>query len=639
MYNDSGSPTVTNCTFYRNTSWTIYAYSCPENTYDTGIPDFDFSFDLMGIFMRDTSGAGIYNFNSSMTLRNCTFEENISFGADSSSAGGGIHNINSDVVLINCIFKTNVATGFDNHYWGGAIDNSDSNLTLEGCSFIENLAYYGGGGALTLGSATSVTLTNCTFIGNAAEDGGAICGLGQATLTNCSFHENVATFDGGAIYSGSGKPTLVNCTFSNNSADKGGGMYNQHGSPTLTNCTFTENPATQDGGGIYNIDSSPTLTNCIFGGNSANFGGAMCNSQSNPTVTGCIFSENKAGTGGGMVNIYSSPTVIKCTFRGNSAQGSAVSGGVGGAMNNFHSNITITGCTFNGNFARDGSGGMKNYTSNPIISNCTFIGNYGGGMENENSSPILTNCAFTGNSAIWSGAGIYNYNNSKPTLTNCILWNDSNEIWNGDDSTITITYSDVQGGWPGEGNINSNPLFVDSGYWDANGTPDDSSDDVWLDGDYRLLPGSPCIDAGDPNYIAGPNETDLDGRPRIIGGRIDMGAYETPIFAEARILPRTINLASKGKWITCYIWLPDDYDVADIEPGSVMLERQIKAEQFSGDEQRQVATATFDREKVQGILNIGDIELKISCQLTDGTYFEATDIIQVTDKGGGKSSM
>jgi hypothetical protein len=44
--------------------------------------------------------------------------------------------------------------------------------------------------------------------------------------------------------------------------------------------------------------------------------------------------------------------------------------------------------------------------------------------------------------------------------------------------------------------------------------------------DYHLLPDSPCINAGDLNYVAEPNETDLDGLPRVIGGRIDMGAYE-----------------------------------------------------------------------------------------------------------------
>ena len=284
---------------------------------------------------------------------------------------------------------------------------------------------------------------------------------------------------------------------------------------------------------------------------------------------------------------------------------------------------------------------MDNYAGNLIITNCTFSGNYGSGMINFDSCPILTNCTINSNSASWFCSGIYNYYNSQPTLTNCILWNDSNEIWNGDNSTITITYSDVQGGWPGEGNIDDDPLFVELGYWDVNGTPFDANDDVWVDGDYHLLPGSPCIDTGDPNYIAGPNETDLDGRPRIINGRVDMGAYEyaPTILAEARILPRTINLASKGRWITCYIWLPDDYDVADIDSNSVFLERQIKAKQFSVDEQAQLITAKFAREKVQSILDVGNIKLTITCQLTDGNYFEATDIIQVIDKGIGQSAQ
>ncbi|NIN36771.1 MAG: hypothetical protein GTO60_17460, partial [Gammaproteobacteria bacterium] len=72
-----------------------------------------------------------------------------------------------------------------------------------------------------------------------------------------------------------------------------------------------------------------------------------------------------------------------------------------------------------------------------------------------------------------------------------------------------ITYSNIQGGRVGEGNINTDPLFVDA-----------------ANGNYRLLPGSPCINAGDPNYVAEPNETDLDGKPRLIDGRVDMGAYE-----------------------------------------------------------------------------------------------------------------
>jgi len=153
-----------------------------------------------------------------------------------------------------------------------------------------------------------------------------------------------------------------------------------------------------------------------------------------------------------------------------------------------------------------------------------------------------------------------------------------------------------------------------------------------------LLPDSPCINAGDPNYIAEPNETDLDGNPRVMGGRIDMGAYEysPPIQAEVKIVPRTINLASKGNWITCYICLSEQYNVADIEPNSIFLEGQIQPEQFSVDEQQQVATARFSRQDVPPILEAGDLNLKITGLVSDGTWFEATDTIKVIGKAGKK---
>jgi hypothetical protein len=208
-------------------------------------------------------------------------------------------------------------------------------------------------------------------------------------------------------------------------------------------------------------------------------------------------------------------------------------------------------------------------------------------------------------------------------ISNSIAWDNRPDQIGG---SVWTRYSDVQGGWPGEGNIDADPCFVEPGYWDANS--------VWIDGDYHLLPDSPCIDAGDPNYVPEPDETDLDGKPRIINGQIDMGAYEyrLAIPAEVKIIPKTINLASKGNWITCYIWLPDEYDVTDIEPDSVFLEGEIQPDQFSVDEHKQVATATFDRGKVQGILNVGDIKLTITFQFNDGTYFEAKDTIKVIDK-------
>jgi len=117
-----------------------------------------------------------------------------------------------------------------------------------------------------------------------------------------------------------------------------------------------------------------------------------------------------------------------------------------------------------------------------------------------------------------------------------------------------------------------------------------------------------------------------------------MPVPEPAIEAETDIDPDTLNLASKGKWITCYIWLPEEYNVARIDPNSVLLEGEIQAESLWLDEEEQVAIAKFSRSAVQGILNIGRVKLTITGQLADGTIFEGTDVIRVIDKGGRKSA-
>jgi len=154
-------------------------------------------------------------------------------------------------------------------------------------------------------------------------------------------------------------------------------------------------------------------------------------------------------------------------------------------------------------------------------SNVTVLSGYdddGGGMCNDNSSPTVTSCTFNGNSAGEQGGGMYN-KYSSPTVTNCILWGDTAptgpEIYNDDGATPIVTYSDIQGGYTGDGNIDADPLFMHA--------PDD----------LHLGAGSPCIDAAN-----GPKapEYDMDGNPRVddpdcpntgIGPPwADMGAYE-----------------------------------------------------------------------------------------------------------------
>jgi parallel beta-helix repeat protein len=305
---------------------------------------------------------------------------------------------------------------------------------------------------------------------------------------------------GGGMYCESSSPTVNDCMFNGNTADFfGGGMYNlDNSSPTVTNCTFYNNQAVSDGGGMYNrYSSSPTVTNCNFTTNSAIGGGGGMHNRysSSPTVTNCNFTTNSAFGGGGMYNLdNSSPTVTNCAFSGNSAQ---FSSGDGGGMHN-------------------------RVNSSPMVTNCIFWTNvamWGGGMCNYiNSSPTVTNCTFSNNECSNGGGGIFNSDNSSPTVTNCILWgNTPDQIndWDSPASSTTVSFSDVQGGWPGMLVMDLDPLFVNA-----------------AGGDLRLSSSaSPCVDNG-AMVTPGLPATDLAGNPRIVDGDrngtdvVDMGAYE-----------------------------------------------------------------------------------------------------------------
>jgi hypothetical protein len=246
--------------------------------------------------------------------------------------------------------------------------------------------------------------------------------------------------------------------------------------------------------------------------------------------------------GGGMYTKSGSPTVTNCIFSRNSALID------GGGIYNSNCNSTIINCTFSSNSATYG-GGMDNYHySSPMITNCTFIGNsatYGGGMDNNSfSSPIVTNCTFSSNVADINGGGMCNEYYCNPMITNCILWGNTAptgpQIYNNLLSSPTITYSDIEGGWTGTGNINAYPCFIRPYMTPA------------YRGDYRLgTRRSPCIDAGDNNSVP-PDYTDLDGDgnttepiPFDLTGRqrtrdgdcdgrvvVDMGAYESYLIGD-----------------------------------------------------------------------------------------------------------
>ena len=379
---------------------------------------------------------------------------------------------------------------------GAGLLNEYGSPQIINCTFSENSAQYYGGGIYNYYG--SPILVNCTFIWNSARYGGGIYNYrGNTNLDNCIFIDNKSNTSGGGVSSNGGSSIITDCTFIDNRANSaGGGVYNSTDSLIINYCTFTGNRAERNGGGIYCSVVNSSLTNCVFSKNSADYaGGGIYFDNSDPNLTGCSFIENEARYGGGLYNNGS--------------------------------NLKLNYCKFIANAGYDYGGGMCNLSGNNLsLSNCLFIANransYGGGMYNNFSDLSFNNCTFTGNSARNGSTFAFNSHNqhfpSTAGLIDCILWDIGEIIWINDRSTVTMSYSNIRGGWLGTGNIDADPLFADpNGPDDIPGTEDD---------DQRLAPLSPCIDSGDPNYISEPNGTDFWGNPRVVGGRVDMGAYE-----------------------------------------------------------------------------------------------------------------
>jgi len=300
----------------------------------------------------------------------------------------------------------------------------------------------------------------------------------------------------------------------NNEGKTGGGILNMYGNPTLNNCTVKKNIAV-NGGGMFNSYSSPTLNYCVFQENSADRCGGMQNANSSPALTNCIFRRNYSyRTGGGMYNNRSDTLISNCLFTNNRARF------YGGGIENFLSSPNLVNCIFSGNVGSSGGGAIFCTDSDPALANCAFVGNTG-----QPGNAFLAYSMTSG---------------SHGHVVNCIFRDGGDEISNDGPSIVEVAYSNVQGGWIGEGNIGADPFFAEPGRWaDVNDPnvvvePNDPNA-AWVDGDYHLKSQagrwepvsknwvmddvtSPCIDTGDPNSPVG-------DEPQPNGGRINMGVY------------------------------------------------------------------------------------------------------------------
>jgi len=232
--------------------------------------------------------------------------------------------------------------------------------------------------------------------------------------------------------------------------------------------------------GINCFGAAPLVRNCVVQGGF--YGISSCNG----TIEKCdVF-----GTGGAAV-FNSRGNVARCMIHDNLMFGFYSNGG------------NISRCTVSRNLT-----GFRDCIAGSSVDNCVVTANDTGFYS---CSSSLSNLTITGNRV-----GIQNY--GVTPVRNCIIWD--NQLQLGSSSPI-VSFSDIQGGFQGTGNIQQNPLFVAPGYWDH------ASGGVWHEGDYRLTAASPCVDSGDPADSDG-DALDLLGAPRIVGSRIDMGAIELP---------------------------------------------------------------------------------------------------------------
>jgi len=243
-----------------------------------------------------------------------------------------------------------------------------------------------------------------------------------------------------------------------------------------------------EGGAIYLSDSELLVEHCEFRFNYSDMGASVYSNNSRLQVLESYIHNNVAFIGAGIF-CYSFGSTLPTTISQNIISYNHASNGGGFSAMGLDSIVFDHNVVFN-NFAAMG-GGVEMVYCDPDI--------------------YITNNSIVNNGGYF-GSGIHLCDGSDAIIINTIVWN--NDIYLQDFSAPEISYSNIDGSWVGEGNINVAPMFVDT-----------------VNGDYSLMVGSPCIDSGDPNP---PHDPD--------GSRSDMGAFYYPQVNNCAYIVGDVNL-------------------------------------------------------------------------------------------------
>ncbi len=304
----------------------------------------------------------------------------------------------------------------------------------------------------------------------------------QPTIQNSIITDNSGVKGGGISIVNNSVFTLENCEVSDNSVSggNGGGIYIDGGEATINNCTIKNNSVYNNygyGGGIY-AGGNIEISNSFISNNSISY--STC-------------SANVRGYGGG---IYTNgETILKnCEFQNNSVSSVASWCGVKfsaysyGGAGYFNGALTASNCII-------GHNELYAYAS---CSSCPEgISGAGFYCNSSDINSSITNCTFAYNTVGGISSG-----NEPVTIKNSIFWDNGSDQISGN---VIVSYSNVQDGFEGEGNIASNPVFKS-------------------ETDLMIVPGSPCIDAGNPD-----SQYNDECFPFSLGTqRNDMGAHGGP---------------------------------------------------------------------------------------------------------------
>jgi parallel beta-helix repeat protein len=518
----------------------------------------------------DALGGGIFNNGGDITLDNVLVQNNGARGGDAavrlatgySALGGGIYSSGGALTLAAATLSNNQATGgrggdsSRTRYLagaggsasgaglfvsGGALDISDSTIA-------NNRAMGGRGGDGGFYYTYHGTSTRTVFlggIGGTGQGGGLYVNGGTLMIASSTIASNQGTggpggvngFNGlGAggglyIFSNAGTPTVTGSTLSDNSAIDGGAIYNG-GTLTVSDCTLSSNSAGRWGGAIYNGGTLTVSNSTLSGNNYASGGGGIYNLGS-ATVSNSTLSGNSAVWGGGIFN-GDTLTVSNSTLSGNDGFYE------GGGIYNFGT-LTVSNSTLSGNTASGNGGGIDIISRRPVtLTNVTLTANWGNSSGGSGHGgglfvlfsppPVLHNTLIAGN---FRGATGTTRDDVFGTLLSA---GDYNLI--GDGTGMTGLSDGVNGNQVGSAAAPINPLL---GPLQDNGGPTKT---------IALLPGSPALNAGNPNQLGV-----SDQRGVIRTGGVNIGAYQAS--ASAFVL-NALATVSSG--------VPFDVTVTAVDP-------------------------------------------------------------------------